>query len=167
MTPGDLERAVQFGEQFNSLSERAHATHDLAALGAAAVPVLGAIFSGAARNQFGVAYRDTGQPLLCSFVTAGLLGTLARDLEPYLRAGVQSGHVYAVDAIARIGPISEGSIQALAQCLREKSLIAMEAAAALKACGELSNPIVTAVVASNAYAARVVERASSYRPRGR
>ena len=84
MTSNALSMAAHFSERFNSQRERSLATHDLAAMGPAAIPVLEAILSGAAKNPLGVAYRDLGQPLMLSFVTIRLLGSAARGLEQIL-----------------------------------------------------------------------------------
>lgn len=95
--------ADQFCRSFLRPADRALATHELAALGSAALPVLRAIFSGEARNDDGIPYRQLGMPVECSLVAIKLLGATARPLEPFVRAELASGHAYAEDALRAIG----------------------------------------------------------------
>lgn len=144
-----LQDAAHFAVQFNSPAERVRVTHDLAALGERAVPILAAICSGDAKNEFGVPYRNLGQPLLCSFVTIGMLGPKARELEPFFLGGIRDRHAYAVEAIPRLGPLSDQAIRDLAGCIGAGSLVSWEAAETLRDCGQLDTPIVAEVVASS------------------
>ena len=136
----ELEIAAHFAERFNSPAERASATHALAKMRKSALPILEAIFSGAAKNPYGVAYRDQGMPLLCSYVIAGKLGVLAQSLEPYVHAGVRAHCSYAVEALACMGPLSALSISVLTECAAERGLVAWEAADLLRSAGVARKP---------------------------
>ncbi|HVH36302.1 MAG TPA: hypothetical protein VM847_19550 [Tahibacter sp.] len=102
MSDTDSNIADRYCRAFLSPANRARATHELAAHGAAALPVLQSILSGEARNEFGIAYRRLGMPVDCALVTIQLLRTTARPLEDLVRAEVAAGHRYAEDALRAI-----------------------------------------------------------------
>jgi hypothetical protein len=129
-------------ERFLVPSDRAQATHELAARGALAVPLLQALFSGQATNQNGVAYPQLGMPLDCGLVAASHLGQLARPLEPYLREELIKGHPYAAQALGSLGTLENESILGLAAALQGNVLLAFEAANALARCHALAHPAV-------------------------
>lgn len=133
MTPSPS--ASHFAALFQSHATRGRATHELAAFGTAALPVLEALLSGDAKNEQGVAYKTLAQVTGCSFVTARMLGPLAKPLEARLREGLRDGHLYAVEALAALGSLDEETIQLLAQSLAGQILVAFEAAHALVNCG--------------------------------
>ena len=93
-----LLMADRFCRAFLRPGDRAQATHALAAYGCTAIPVLQAILSGEAKNEFGVAYRRLGMPVDGALVTIQLLGPTARPLAPFVRAELRAGHAYAEDA---------------------------------------------------------------------
>ncbi len=59
-------------ERFLSPAERHIATHNLASLGTDALPILESLFSGSAKNQFGVPYSQIGT-IDCALIVVGLL----------------------------------------------------------------------------------------------
>jgi hypothetical protein len=102
MTDTDSSIADRYCRAFLTPADRAWATHELAALGAAAIPVLRSILSGEAKNEFGIAYRCLGMPVDCALATIQLLRTTARPLEDFIRAEMAAGHRYAEDALRAI-----------------------------------------------------------------
>src|SRR5262245_37779592 len=147
-----------FFDRFLDPGARSVATHELAAHGAEAVPVLAALFGGTARNASGRPYAEIGA-LDCGFVTARLLGPLARPLEPHLVAGVRRKHIYAVEALGALGRLRDESVEELARVVAVFDdggadwNVAMEAAAALVRCGALDHPAVRAIAAGEGGAA--------------
>lgn len=75
--------------------ERASATYKLASLGVDAIPILKSLFSGEAKNRWGVSYSKLGMPLDCGLLTIKLLGPLAKPLEPFIREYLHFGYIYA------------------------------------------------------------------------
>jgi hypothetical protein len=134
--------------------------------------VLEALFTGEARNAFGQRYDTQGAPLDCGYVTAGLLGSGAKPLERYLRAGAVRRHIYAVQALGRLGDLEPESVEALAGVLAEFDAashdwnFAIEAAAALVRCQADRHPAVTAVVPSTGRAAECLDMARASVRRG-
>jgi hypothetical protein len=157
-----LDQARRYCERFLLPGERSRATHDLAQLGEEAIPVLEAIFSGEAKNEHGVPYRQLGQCLGCAFVTAGLMGPTAKMLEPCLQAGIRDRHLYAVEAGRSLGSLTDETIRELAGCLTDDGSIAFEAAFALQACGHASHPEVLAAARKDLRARRVLERVAGW-----
>lgn len=141
--------------------ERAEATAELAERGAAALPVLVALFDGSARNSHGVPYRDLGMPLSCGLVVARRLGAIAQPLEPFICAELRAGHHYAAAALGALGSLSEDSIIALADVLRDNALMAYESALALSLCGATGHPAVMEAVAVSSIAAKTLASISS------
>lgn len=131
-------------EQFLKPGARARATHELAALGADALPQLRALFAGEAKNSFGVPYNTLGQPVYCGLVAVSLLGPTARPLEPLVVETLASGFGgYALRALRALGTLQEQSIAAVAEYLSSSSVEeSTEAAATLVSCGGLSHPSV-------------------------
>lgn len=102
MSESDRVVASQFCKAFLCPRDRAAATHELAAHGQNAVPILRSILNGEAKNEFGVAYRRLGMPVDCSLVTICMLGRIASPLEEFVRAELKAGHAYAEDALRAI-----------------------------------------------------------------
>jgi hypothetical protein len=96
--------AARFCRAFLSPRERSYATHELAALGAAAIEPLRSILNGDAKNEFGISYRRLGMPVDCALVTIGMLGPLASPLEALVRAELAAGHPYAEHSLSAIRP---------------------------------------------------------------
>ncbi|AYN96962.1 hypothetical protein EAW52_25040 [Pseudomonas sp. LTJR-52] len=99
LTEPEAQRLI---EAFLSHVERASATHELAAYGVSAIPMLRAIFDGTARNQFGVSYCKLGMPIDCALVAVSLLGQVAAPLEEYVRQQLAAGHPYAENALSAL-----------------------------------------------------------------
>ncbi len=102
MAESDSNIAARFCREFLSPRDRSRATHELAALGSAAIEPLRCILSGDAKNEFGISYRRLGMPVDCALVTIKLLGPVARPLEPLIRSELAAGHAYAEDALRAI-----------------------------------------------------------------
>lgn len=140
---------------------------ELLALGADAIPVLESLFSGAARNQFGVPYRQLGLPLRCAIEVASRLGVAARPLEPYLRAEVGRGGSAAAMALRSFGALDEETVSELANALHGDFDLAYEAAVTLVNCGAANHPAVVARLSESERAMVVFARASSFHERRR
>lgn len=93
-----------------------YVTTALAKLGVDAVPILEALFDGSAKNEWGHSYRNIGA-LGSGYVTAKLLGEVAKPLERYLREGVDKDHSYAIEALGRIGSLEDTTKISLANSL--------------------------------------------------
>lgn len=87
---------------FMNPGERAQATHELANHGANAIPILRAILSGEAKNEFGVPFRCLGMPVDCALVVIQLLGAEGHPLEDFVRMELNAGHPYAEGALRAI-----------------------------------------------------------------
>lgn len=83
-----------FYERFKTPAERAKATYDLAALKERAIPILDALFSGEAKNEYGVSYNTFGICIDCAMITYRHLGPLAECLKHYLYYPEYRDHVY-------------------------------------------------------------------------
>ncbi|UBF26199.1 hypothetical protein K9N68_32595 [Kovacikia minuta CCNUW1] len=151
--------AEQIFESFLQRGERANATHQLGDLGVDAVPILKSLFNGEAKNRWGVSYSKLGIPLDCGLVTIGLLGTLAKLLEPFVRDCLRSEHIYAAEALRAIGTLDEASIIELASCLDKNSNLASEAAYTLCCCGAEGHEAVIEVVNSSPFASWILSSA--------
>jgi hypothetical protein len=150
-------------ERFLSPAERTLATAELASLGARAIPILELLFSGEAKNAAGVSYRLLGSPLDCALVAAGRLGPLAKPLEPYIREALDSGHIYAVEALRFLGALEEKTIEVLVEKLvGSDSLLSGESAATLVRCGAVNHPAVREVERTSPHAAKNMLWASKY-----
>lgn len=149
-------------ESFLQPGERGYATHKLANLGIDAIPILELLFSGEAKNRWGVSYSKLGTPLDCGLVTVQLLGAIAKPLEPFIRAYLQSGYLYAAPALGAIGQIDEASIIELADCLEKETNFATEAAYALCCCGVEEHEAVTKVVKSSPSASQILSSTKKY-----
>ena len=143
-------------ERFLQPESCAAATVELADRGELAVPVLEALFNGTAKNRYGIPYRQLGVPLDCALVAAGRLGSLARPLEPFLRAELRGSHPYAAQALGSLGALEEDTVVALAEALCGDILIAAEAAAALVRSKASDSPVVKLAVDNSAIAARAL-----------
>jgi hypothetical protein len=102
MSEAKLKIADHFCRAFLRASDRSRATHELAARGSEAVPILRSILNGEAKNEWGIAYRRLGMPVDCSLVTIKRLGAVASPLEDLVRAEIAAGHPYAEDALRAI-----------------------------------------------------------------
>jgi hypothetical protein len=98
----------QFFEDFLNPGKRHIATHQLAALGKEAMPILRSLFSGEAKNRWGIPYIKIGA-LDAGLVTVGLLGSLAKSLEPFVREYIIVGHPYAPEALRQMGAIKKAA----------------------------------------------------------
>jgi hypothetical protein len=140
------------------------ATHALAAFGERALPVLDALFSGEAKNRFGVPYaRLELGAISCGLVTATILGPIAKRLEHHLVHLLLHGHgQYAATALGSLGSLDEASIAALAAQLDGDPLIAFESAVALIACGAADQAVVTAARDASPRAQKCLAGAAAY-----
>ncbi len=98
-----LKDQQHFLTAFQTPSDRAKATYDLAAFKAAALPLLCRILDGTSKNEWGVAHRKIGIVVDCALVTVRNLGPIAKSLEDLVRAEAATGHPYAAEALAAIG----------------------------------------------------------------
>jgi hypothetical protein len=149
-------------EEFLNPGSRSKATHDLASLGAEALPQLTALLNGEAKNSFGVPYNKLGQPVYCGLVSIFLLGPVARPLERLVAATLTAGFgIYAILALRGMGALKEASIIALAEYLDpsagEESL---EAAIALARAGALNHASVLARTQASPRIAALIARIS-------
>jgi hypothetical protein len=153
-------------DRFESPGTMLEAEQELVSLGEAAVPILATLFSGEARNQFGVPYRKLGLPLRCAIETASRLGRIAKPLEPYLRDEVRKGDHSAAMALRSLGRIEQESVNALAASLLGDFDLSHESAFTLVCCGEAENPEVRKIVESSQKAATLLSRAAFYDKEG-
>jgi hypothetical protein len=140
------------------------AEQEMVAMGAGAVPVLEAIFSGQAKNEFGVPYRQLGLPLNCALETARRLGPAAKPLESRIRAELARGVYYAAAiAMRSLAPLEDESVVALANALgnNENLDLRFEAALTLLQLGHSTHAAVQRCLAENPAAAKTWERVSS------
>jgi hypothetical protein len=153
---------VAIFERLLDVGQRAIATQELADQGEGALPILESLFSGTAKNQWGVPYRQLGTPFDCALVAAARLGSTAIPLEGYLRAAVQSGHPYAAQALAALGTLKDESIAALASQLETDHLLATEAAIALVCTNNTHHSSVKEAIARSAAAATALQWAEKH-----
>ena len=155
-----------FFERCLKPGERALATVELAAQGSAALPILEALFSGEAKNQWGISYKSLGTPLDCGLIVAARLGEVAKPIERHLVVALKCGHVYAAAALGALGDLDDISIGELAMTLDGSATLSFEAADALVRCGAAEHPDVTAITRLSQRAATAMERVTSgSRPR--
>ena len=128
------------------------------------MPILESLFSGQAKNRWGVAYAKLGC-IDCGLVTAQLLGNLAKPLEPWLREYLRAGHPYAAQALGALGSLDDASIITLAACLEQKGDVGMEAAYALCCCDTDEHEVVRRVVQASPWANFLLERARNFHAR--
>ncbi len=153
------DEGKKFFERFLSPAERGKATHDLAALGLAALPILESLFSGSAKNQFGVSYSQIGT-IDCGLLVIGMLGAKAKPFERYVREWVEKGSPYAIQAMGKIGDIEEPSVMALARALLDQPH--SDASFVLVKRGEHNNPKVLAMIDDNKPALFAIEMAKRF-----
>lgn len=146
-------------ERFLSPADRHLATHDLAKRRDDAIPVLTALFDGRAKNRFGVSYRSIGA-LGCGYVTIGLMGEGAKPLEHFVREGIDSDIVYAIEAAGRLGSLEKETKLALARSLLRNPYT--EAAYSLVRCDAYEDPDVLALICVNDPATKMLRRAREY-----
>ncbi len=136
-------------DRFQSTGTMMQAEQELLELGDAAIPVLRSLFSGEARNEFGVPYRNLGLPLRCGIEVASRLGAVAKPLESYLRDEAKGGNHVAAMALGSLGALELQTVEVLAQSLCGDLDLASESARALILCREGdSSPVVQALTAS-------------------
>lgn len=149
-------------EAFADPARRATATHQLAAQGAQAVPVLRAILDESLRNRWRVPYASLGEVVSCALVVCGQLGPVAVELESLVRLRLlpqtTGCATYAASALGRMGAKEPETIGALAACLDADADLAAEAALALAAIGALAHPLVVEVASRSPRAAAVLRR---------
>ena len=150
---------MNYFERFLSLSERAAATHELAALGGQAIPILESLFNGSAKNAFGIPYSKTGA-IGCGFVTVKFLGPVAKTLENYVREGIEQDHLYAIEAAGYLSEIEQETAFALARALIRHP--ASEASASLIRCGYSENSKVLEIIGLNSMAYKNLEKIKAY-----
>lgn len=148
--------------RFGSPGSMIEAEQELLALGEAAVPILTTLFSGEARNEFGVPYRELDLPLRCAIEVAKRLGRIAKPLEPYLRDELKRGDHSAAMALSALGDLEQETVNALAASLHGDFDLSHESAYALVCCGEAENSEVRKVVESSERASALLSWAASY-----
>jgi hypothetical protein len=135
------------------------AEQELLRLGQDALPVLESLFTGDAKNQFGVPYRKLPLPLTCALEVVCRLGPVAKPLEPHLREELRNGRHTAAMALGALGSLDELSIMELAQALQAHDLnLLHEAAAALIRCRQADHELVSAVAKSSERASAALAR---------
>lgn len=144
------------------------AEQELLEMGPDAVPLLEAIFSGEARNQFGVPYRRLGLPLECALETACRMGPTAKPLEKRIREELKQG-VYRAAAMAlrKLAPLEDESVVALANAMGNDGNLdlSFEAALILMQLGHSTHAAVQRCLAEKPAAAKVWEKVSSWQGR--
>jgi hypothetical protein len=138
------------------------AEQELLDLAEGAIPILIALFSGEARNQFGVPYRQLGLPLRCAMEVASRLGQIAKPLEPYLRDELRKGDHVAAMALGSLGTLEQSTVEDLAESLDRGLDLSYESAIALIRCNEVENSAVRNMVAGSAKAAVVLTKVRSH-----
>jgi hypothetical protein len=150
-------------ESFSSPSLRSQATHQLAMLGPATIPVLRSIIEGTLRNRYGHLRVPIGtEEFRCALVTIRLLGPLAIDLEEIVakvaRTTFGTCAVEAISALAAMEWKTDESLRLLADALTGASDTALEAARAITRARREHDPIVTEKLADSERARNVLER---------
>jgi hypothetical protein len=146
-------------DRFLSTATMMQAEQELLELGEAAVPVLDSLFSGEARNEFGVQYRKLGLPLRCAIEVASRLGVAAKPLEPYLREEASRGVDAAARALGSLGTLEAETVEVLAQSLDGEVELSYEAAWSLVRCGEANSASVIRTLEASERAAAVLAKA--------
>lgn len=166
MIPPDRDAPGRLVADFLNPARRALATHELAALGADAVPVVASVLDGSARNAFGVPYRAFGEALRCAVVTARHLGPLALSLEPALVSELANAdpciRAEAAAALGALTALSESGIVALATRLDDAPDPAMEAAIAILRLNLAQRQCVLDALGRSARAALTFARATQW-----
>lgn len=126
------QEAKRLIRSFMEPSQRGRATHDLAALGDAAVRAVASVLDGTARNEFGVPYHVFGEALRCALITAKSLGSAAAPLELAIAAELANeSPIIRCEAAAALGALpslSHTTIGRLAEMLDDELEPAAEAA---------------------------------------
>jgi hypothetical protein len=152
-------------ERFMNPATMIDAEQELLDQGAGAVAALADFFSGEARNEWDVPYRQFGLPMRCALEVARRMGPAAKPLEAQLRAELDDGHFAAATALGALGVLDETSIRSLARRLRDGSDMASESALALIRCGVETHPLVTNVLANSYQATREFRLTEAYAKR--
>lgn len=153
---------MNYFERFLSPVERITATHDLAALGEHAIPVLESLFDGTAKNEFGIPYRKIGA-LSFGFIVVGILGPLANSLEVYIREGIEEDDFYAIESAGALSEIEQETAYALARALIRNP--ASEASASLIRRGYSEDVKVVEIISGSSAARKSFEKAKIYMSR--
>lgn len=165
------DERVRLVADFLDPGRRSLATHELAALGAGAVPVVASVLEGETRNEFGVPYRAFGEALRCVLVTARLLGPLAISLEPAVASELESSdpaiRAEAAAALGALPALSELSVLRLATLLEDQPTPAMEAAVVIVRSNLTKRQSVLDIVDRSPRAARTLAQALAWVERGR
>lgn len=150
---------MNYFERFLSPAERIVATHELAALGEHAIPILESLFDGSAKNASDIPYRKIGA-LGCGYVAVRILGPLANELESYVREGIQQDDPYAIEAAGALSVIEQETAFALAQALIRNP--ASEASASLIRRGYSEDITVLRIISGNTVALKSFEKTKAY-----
>ncbi len=149
-------------ERFKSPASMMAAEQELLALGESAVPILETFFSGEAKNEFGIPFRQLGLPLRCALEVARRLGPIAKPLENHLRSELRAGHFVAAMALGSLGSLEESSVSELALSLSGDLDMSTESAVALIKCRQVENPLVLAAASQSEKVSEVLKRTSRY-----
>jgi len=149
---------ISLFEQFTSPATMIAAEQELLANPEGAVCILESLFSGQAKNQFGVPYRELGLPLRCALEVVCRLGPIAKPLEGYLASELRDGNFVAAMALGSLGNVAESSVAALVASLAGNGDLSYESAAALIRCGQAEHPLVVEVASTSKNAANVLHK---------
>ena len=130
-------------ERLSHPSSMMAAEMELLAMGVDALPILESIFSGEAKNSFGVPYKQFGLARQCALEIAVRMGSSAKSLEPYVREEVLRGaQPAAARAMRAFAPLQDASVIALAKNVgRSGSLdVSLESALTLFKLGYADHP---------------------------
>ena len=157
-------------ERLSHPSSMMDAEMELLATGVAALPVLESIFSGEAKNSFGVPYKQFGLARQCALEIVVRMGPSAKPLEAYIRDEVLRGvQPAAARAMREFAPLEDASVIALAANVgRSGSLdVSFESALTLIRLGYADHPAVLRQLSELPSAQSVWERALSWTSRSR
>lgn len=120
------DSSTAFCERFLQPGERARAVSELEALGAEAIPLLGLLFSGEAKNAFGISYSTLGAPIDCALVVLSRIECSDSGIESHLRGHLRARNPYAPSALAGFDRLSEDTIHCLEEIAEEASPLGVE-----------------------------------------
>ncbi len=132
-------------ERLSHPSSMMDAEMELLVTGVDALPVLESIFSGDAKNLFGMPYKEFGLARQCALEIAVRMGSSAKLLEVYIRDEVLRGvQPAAARAMRGFAPLEDASVIALAKNVgRSGSLdVSLESALTLVRLGYADHPAV-------------------------
>jgi len=148
-----------FFERFLSPKDRGNAVHELAEMGEDAVPILDALFSGEAKNQFGSSYKNIGA-LHCGFVTVKKLGILAKPLEKFIREGIKNDNLYAIEAAGAMVELELETEKALARAVIRNKV--GEAIYSLVRCGSHKRTEIISMLSCDEKIIEAIERTENF-----